>query len=85
MESNEGYLYGNMLLDDEYLRERHGFTDEDFVSYRYDPNFEPPRLLAGAANETSNDSTAGHVKRGEVGRLSRDIEKSSTLSPSSKL
>lgn len=77
---------GNMLLDDEYLRNRHGFTDEDFVSYRYDPNFEPPRLLAGAGSENSNEGTVGHIKRGEVGRLNRDIKNSGgNLTPSSKL
>merc|ERR1711998_777561 len=35
---------GNMLIDDKYLRSR-GFTDEDFVQYRVDPNVEPPRAL----------------------------------------
>ena len=58
---------GNMLIDDEYLRERHGFTDEDFVSYRYDPSFEPlvywPRIT-----RRKEVGTVGHVKRGEVGR-----------------
>ena len=74
---------GNMLIDDEYLRERHGFTDEDFVSYRYDPSFEPPRLLASANSEQGGSGTVGHVKRGEVGRLDRDIKKSGgSLSPS---
>ena len=37
---------GRMLIDDEYLRERHGFRDEDFVQYRCDPDVEPGRFLA---------------------------------------
>ena len=70
---------GRMLIDDEYLRERHGFDDADFVPYRCDPNFEPGRSLAAA-----NGSVTGHVKRGEVGRLDRDIKNSgqSALNPS---
>merc|ERR1719353_2405539 len=32
---------GQQLIDDEYLRERHGFTDADFVQYRFNPDVEP--------------------------------------------
>ena len=77
-ESND--FTGNMLIDDTYLRERHGFTSEDLVSYRCDPDHEPPRILAGEGM-----STVGHVKRGEVTRLDRDIQNSNILKPSAKL
>merc|ERR1719446_369707 len=36
---------GRQLLDDEYLMEEHGLTEEDLVIYRWDPNVEPPRAL----------------------------------------
>jgi len=61
---------GNMLIDDEYLRANHGFTDQDFVQYRVDPNVEPPRLLA-------NDQKRGlTIRRGDVKKLESDKLKS---------
>jgi len=58
-----------MLIDDDYLSARHGFTEKDFVQYRVDPSFDPPRLLArGMANP---------IKRGNVRALESDIKKSS--------
>merc|ERR1719201_1573811 len=36
---------GRQLLDDEYLMEEHGLTQEDMAIYRYDPEVEPPRAL----------------------------------------
>ena len=57
---------GNMLIDDEYLRKRHGFTDADLVQYRVNPEVEPPRLLAEASPEWSGDFTRGDVKKVDV-------------------
>lgn len=38
-------IEGRALIDDDYLRERWGFKDEDFVQYRLDPNVEPKRAV----------------------------------------
>lgn len=69
--NEDGDFTGNMLLDDEYLRKRAGFTDEDFVKYRCDPECEPPRALA-FDSEFRNDF---NMKRGSVTRLNRDMSK----------
>ena len=63
---------GRMLIDDEYLRERHGFTDADFVKYRYDPEVEPPRLLA---MEGADGGQGMFIRRGAVKKLNQDMEK----------
>jgi len=67
---------GNMLIDDEYLRSK-GFTDEDFVQYRYDPTFEPPRLLAKAGSFM--------IRRGNVKKLKKDMNKDGKAIKRSKL
>jgi len=54
---------GHMLIDDEYLRQRHGFTDADLVQYRVNPDVEPPRLLAEASPEWSGGFTRGDVRK----------------------
>jgi NAD(P)-dependent dehydrogenase (short-subunit alcohol dehydrogenase family) len=54
---------GEQLIDDEYLRSK-GLTDEDFVTYRYDPAVEPPRALA--------EGQAGGIRRGDVRKLGTD-------------
>lgn len=73
--SDDSYT-GQQLFDDEYLRDQHGFTDEDFVIYRYDPNVEPPRALA--------EPTAGaRINRGDVRKLDKD--KTQTVGNMSKL
>lgn len=38
-------IEGRALIDDDYLRERWGFKDEDFIKYRTDPNIEPRRAV----------------------------------------
>lgn len=38
-------IEGRALIDDDYLRERWGFSDKDFVQYRLDPNVEPKRAV----------------------------------------
>lgn len=60
---------GQQLIDDEYLRTR-GAIDADFVRYRCDPNFEPPRLLAPDGVEGVGGDW--DVRRGDVKALSRD-------------
>eukprot|EP00756_Hemistasia_phaeocysticola_P024222 Hpha_TRINITY_DN15935_c2_g3::TRINITY_DN15935_c2_g3_i1::g.71538::m.71538/K13775/atuG; citronellol/citronellal dehydrogenase len=42
---------GRMVLDDEYLIERQGFTMDDMKQFRSDPDVEPPRLLASPTGE----------------------------------
>lgn len=59
---------GHMLIDDEYLRSRHGFTDDDFVKYRCDPDVEPARFLA-------EHKSGFRVRRGAVKELEKDMTK----------
>jgi len=63
-----GYT-GKQLLDDEYLRSK-GLVDEDFVTYRYDPDVEPPRALAVASH--SQGISSGGIRRGDVRKLEDD-------------
>lgn len=63
----ESGFTGKQLIDDEYL-EYKGLSKEDFVTYRYDPAVEPPRLLAVAHDGIS----AGGVRRGDVRKLKED-------------
>ncbi|CAE7945627.1 unnamed protein product, partial [Symbiodinium necroappetens] len=44
--SSEDSFTGNQLIDDEYLQDVHGLTDEDLAVYRCVPDVEPPRALA---------------------------------------
>jgi len=61
-----GDFTGQMLIDDEYLKSR-GVTDEELKVYRYDPDVEPPRLLADeAAQALAGPDT---FKRGTVRAL----------------
>merc|ERR1712072_1482763 len=62
---------GRQLIDDEYLRERHGFDDADFVQYRFNPDVEPLRLLARPAGQALDS-----FKRGDVRAVETDIGKS---------
>lgn len=62
---------GNMLIDDTYLRERHGFRDEDLAQYRMDPNVEPPRVLA-----LEEQSWGADFKRGDIKKLQQDVDSS---------
>jgi NAD(P)-dependent dehydrogenase (short-subunit alcohol dehydrogenase family) len=63
---------GNMLIDDVYLRSK-GYSDEDLVKYRVDPNVEPPRILA---MDGSTGFTGSGFKRGDVKQVEQDIDKS---------
>jgi len=38
-------IEGRALIDDDYLKERWGYNDEDFVKYRLDPQIEPRRAV----------------------------------------
>lgn len=46
-----------MLIDDTYLLSR-GLTENDLVRYRYNPDVEPPRLLAMVEMEGMSDEEA---------------------------
>merc|ERR1719401_2817810 len=54
---------GRQLIDDEYLQEEHGLTDEDLAVYRYNPDFEPPRALASMQHHGSGNFTRGDVRK----------------------
>eukprot|EP01059_Diplonema_ambulator_P033611 TRINITY_DN7125_c0_g1_i1.p1 TRINITY_DN7125_c0_g1~~TRINITY_DN7125_c0_g1_i1.p1 ORF type:complete len:318 (+),score=98.16 TRINITY_DN7125_c0_g1_i1:37-954(+) len=61
---------GQQLIDDEYLQESCNLTKDDLRVYRYDPSFEPPRLLAPKSNIKAT------FKRGDVRKVQNDIGKS---------
>jgi citronellol/citronellal dehydrogenase len=62
-------LTGNAFIDDEYLRKYEGFQDHEFIKYRCDSSFEPPRLLA-------NENSGFHVTRGNAKTVAKDALKS---------
>lgn len=66
---------GNMLIDDEYLRSK-GYSDADFIKYRCDPDFEPPRLLA---KPLGNEITRNAARRGDVKVLEKDMSRSTNF------
>lgn len=66
---------GNMLVDDEYLRANHGFGDEELKRYRFDPDVEPPRLLAPGA-EGWDSGAAADFTRGDVRQVEADRARS---------
>jgi len=70
---------GKQLIDDEYL-EYKGLTADDLAVYRYDPNVEPPRLLAVAHADTDGIADRTTVRRGDVRKLDKDKS-----SPASRL
>lgn len=55
----DGDFTGHMLIDDTYLKSR-GVTQDELKVYRYNPDVEPPRLLAG------EEVAVGAFKRGTV-------------------
>ena len=71
-----GDFSGHALIDDEYLKQRWNLNDDDLIKYRYNPDVDPPRLLAAAE---SGEGSA-FIKRGEVGRLDRDMDSNQELS-----
>jgi len=73
--SSDHSYTGRQLIDDEYLIEEHGFTEADLAIYRYDPNVDPPRVLAAQAHDT----TGANVRRGDVRKLDGDKDRSSRL------
>uniref|UniRef100_A0A6U3HYW6 Uncharacterized protein n=1 Tax=Mantoniella antarctica TaxID=81844 RepID=A0A6U3HYW6_9CHLO len=66
---------GQQLIDDTYLRSK-GANDDDIAKYRYDPNVDPPRLLAGEAAEHSASGGDWDVRRGDVKTLNKDKARS---------
>jgi NAD(P)-dependent dehydrogenase (short-subunit alcohol dehydrogenase family) len=67
--SEEDSFTGNMLIDDTYLIANQGFSKEDLVQYRMDPDVEPPRLLAG----DEDFKTGKRAKRGDIHKLEQDL------------
>jgi len=65
----ESDFTGKQLIDDEYLRFK-GLTDEDMAVYRYNPEVEPPRVLAAAAESPENNTII--PRRGDVRKLDDD-------------
>uniref|UniRef100_A0A7S4RE82 Uncharacterized protein n=1 Tax=Alexandrium monilatum TaxID=311494 RepID=A0A7S4RE82_9DINO len=61
---------GGQFIDDEYLMSK-GLTSKDMVVYRYNPEVEPPRLLA-AAHSTDGITERGTWRRGDVRKLEKD-------------
>jgi len=58
---------GRMVLDDEYLTERHGFGPEDMKQFRCDPDKEPPRLLASPTGDWNfSRGTVKDMKKGNA-------------------
>lgn len=66
---------GHQLFDDEYLREQDGLTDEDLKIYRYDPNVDPPRMLAAGHGGGSAVDDRATFTRGDVRKLDNDKTK----------
>jgi len=86
---DENEFTGKMCIDDTYLRTRWGFEDDDFIRYRCDPDVEPPRALAPDSHYSA-DSQYSVVRRGDVRKLSEDMQRSTDFfgedgSPVSKL
>jgi len=86
--SEDSTFSGNQLIDDTYLLSR-GFTQEDLIQYRYDPNVEPPRAL-DPTTPISEEYTKDYkdmAKRGDVRQLDTDMAKSDykKFNPKSKL
>jgi NAD(P)-dependent dehydrogenase (short-subunit alcohol dehydrogenase family) len=78
---DEDETNGRTLIDDEYLKQQAGVVfPEDFVKYRCDANFEPPRLLADEASGrragSRNESGDWDVRRGDVRALEKDKARS---------
>lgn len=61
----DGSFTGNMLIDDTYLLSR-GVTHDELKVYRYDPDVEPPRLLASEGWAEQQEHAATDFKRGTV-------------------
>ena len=47
-------MTGHQLIDDDYLRDHHGFQTEDFACYQCVPGCEPPLLLKGEGSLTGD-------------------------------
>lgn len=61
---------GQQLIDDEYLRDLHGFSEEDLAVYRCVADVEPPRTLADAIYHAGRE--LGDFQRGDVRQLNKD-------------
>jgi len=68
---------GKQLIDDEYLMEQHGLTEEDLAIYRFDPEVEPPRALD--PKNKSLTATSATFSRGDVRKLEGDKKDDAVL------
>jgi NAD(P)-dependent dehydrogenase (short-subunit alcohol dehydrogenase family) len=66
---------GRQLIDDEYLMEEHGFTEEDLAVYRFNPEVEPPRALAPGEGFHMGGGGGSNFNRGDVRKLKDDQKK----------
>jgi citronellol/citronellal dehydrogenase len=70
---------GQQLIDDEFLRDRLGFADEDFVQYRCDPDFDPPRLL-DARSMDREKMAIKTLNRGDIRKVEEDKKTQAVIS-----
>eukprot|EP01064_Diplonema_japonicum_P032549 TRINITY_DN6151_c0_g1_i1.p1 TRINITY_DN6151_c0_g1~~TRINITY_DN6151_c0_g1_i1.p1 ORF type:complete len:308 (+),score=84.41 TRINITY_DN6151_c0_g1_i1:53-976(+) len=63
---------GQQLIDDDALMQRFNLTKEDLAIYRFDPTFEPPRLLAPKTTTLNNFT----FQRGDVRKVKKDMSDS---------
>lgn len=68
----DGDYSGHAVIDDEYLRERHGFEDKDFVQYRVVADVEPVRALAMTEGKKMPKGRK-FIRRGDVHKLRADM------------
>lgn len=62
---------GHAVIDDEYLKSRHDYTEDDLMQYSCDPSVKPVRALA---NEAEYARKKEMIKRGDVRKLRKDME-----------
>ncbi|KAF8331887.1 uncharacterized protein EI90DRAFT_3154310 [Cantharellus anzutake] len=75
-------LEGRPLIDDDYLRERWGFKDGDFVKYRLDPNIEPRRAVPKKfPNLTVAEEEEELIDTRDLAKLSKVFGKGSIKKP----
>jgi citronellol/citronellal dehydrogenase len=60
---------GQQLVDDEFLVDQCGLTEEDLKVYRYNPDFDPPRMLAPSFDRPGSRT---NFRRGDVKKLTND-------------
>ena len=67
---------GHMLIDDIFLKNYMGYTQDDLIKYRCVPDIEPPRLLD--MDTEIDEDTRVAFSRGSVHDVDKDIDKIKT-------